>query len=285
MPVYDQGYRRYEARHPLRQVRFWPIVREALRGLFVRKLVVAFLAAFLIVSWIPTLAGLVYLLVVARFSDLPPQFPSGGQVFALVLGYQKFLLLMLTVFVGAGLIANDLRTGAIVVYLSRPLTRRDYLAGKLLALLLPQLLVTLVPSLLLWAGAAAALPERFFTMGEAWIVPAIVAQSLLMCLTFAFACLAVSAVARSTWLAGLWLFGGLMVLELVAKLMAGLFGSRYWDLLSLLSLLSRVGNALFGVQESARELPWSLALAVLLAVAGGCLAVLRARVRAVEIVA
>ena len=32
----------------------------------------------------------------------------------------------LTIFGGAGLIANDLRTGAILVYLSRPLTRRDY---------------------------------------------------------------------------------------------------------------------------------------------------------------
>ena len=31
MPIYDQGYRRYEARSPLHQVRFWPITREALR--------------------------------------------------------------------------------------------------------------------------------------------------------------------------------------------------------------------------------------------------------------
>ena len=31
MPIYDQGYRRYEARAPLHQIRFWPITREALR--------------------------------------------------------------------------------------------------------------------------------------------------------------------------------------------------------------------------------------------------------------
>ena len=35
MPIYDQGYRRYEARGPLRRVRFWPISREALRLLLV----------------------------------------------------------------------------------------------------------------------------------------------------------------------------------------------------------------------------------------------------------
>ena len=31
MPIYDQGYRRYLARSPLHQARFWPITREALR--------------------------------------------------------------------------------------------------------------------------------------------------------------------------------------------------------------------------------------------------------------
>ena len=30
MPIYDQGYRRYQARGPLRRIRFWPITREAL---------------------------------------------------------------------------------------------------------------------------------------------------------------------------------------------------------------------------------------------------------------
>ena len=44
---------------------------------------------------------------------------------------------------GAGLIANDLRTGAILVYLSRPLTRRDYVLGKLGVLMALNLSVTL----------------------------------------------------------------------------------------------------------------------------------------------
>ena len=29
MPIYEQTYRRYEARAPLTQLRFWPITREA----------------------------------------------------------------------------------------------------------------------------------------------------------------------------------------------------------------------------------------------------------------
>ena len=58
-----------------------------------------------------------------------------GAVFAQFLNWQILLGLLLTIFGGAGLIANDLRTGAILVYLSRPLTRRDYVLGKLCVLL------------------------------------------------------------------------------------------------------------------------------------------------------
>ncbi len=280
MPVYDQGYRRYEARHPLRQVRFWPIVREALRGLFVRKAFLA-LAAF---SWITFVVRLVQVYVVTQFPDAGRVLPVDGRLFGQFLNQQGFFVLLLTVFAGAGLIANDLRSGAIVVYLSRPLTRRDYLLGKLGVLLVVQLLVTLAPALLLWLVAAALAPARFATWQLAWVPPAIVAQSLLMALSLGLACLAISALSRSTRLAGLSFFGLLMLLEAASSILRGVFGRPEWALLSLPAMLRAVGNALFGVQERALELHWALALGVLLAVGAGCLAVLRARVRAVEIV-
>ncbi len=281
MPVYDQGYRRYEARHPLRQVRFWPIVREALRGLFVRKAFLA-LAAF---SWITFVVRLVQVYVVTQFPDAGRVLPVDGRLFGQFLNQQGFFVLLLTVFAGAGLIANDLRSGAIVVYLSRPLTRRDYLLGKLGVLLVVQLLVTLAPALLLWLAAVSLAPGQFATWQLAWVPPAIVAQSLLMALSLGLACLAISALSRSTRLAGLGFFGLLMLLETASSILRGVFGRPEWALLSLPAMLRAVGNALFGVQERALELHWALALGVLLAVAAGCLAVLRARVRAVEIVA
>ena len=49
MPIYDQTYRRYEARGPLRRARFWPITREALRLVLVRRWFIGLLAA----AWIP----------------------------------------------------------------------------------------------------------------------------------------------------------------------------------------------------------------------------------------
>ena len=44
MPIYDQGYRRYEARGPLHQIRFWPITREALRLILAKRAFLLLLA-------------------------------------------------------------------------------------------------------------------------------------------------------------------------------------------------------------------------------------------------
>src|SRR2546428_239987 len=149
MPIYDQGYRRYEARRPLRKVRFWPITREALRLILARRAYLALLA----VSWLPLVVRAIQIYIVTRFPDASRLLPVGASLFGEFLNQQIGFALLITIFGGAGLIANDLRTGAILVYLARPLTRRDYVLGKLGVLMVLNLGVTLVPGLLLYAIA------------------------------------------------------------------------------------------------------------------------------------
>ena len=280
MPVYEQAYRRYEARQPLRRLRFWPITREALRSLLARK---AFLL-LLLSAWVPALGFLVYLYVVTQFPDVGRQLPSDGRVFGRYLATQQFFLLLASVFAGAGLIASDLSSGGILVYLSRPLTRRDYVLGKLGVLLAVQLSVTLVPGLLLYAAALALAPGHFARVELAWIGPAIVAQSLLMASSFSLAALAVSSLVKSARAAGLLFFGGLMVLGIVARILAELSRRAEASLLSLPALVGTVGNAMFGLAERGPRLHWGLALLALALLGASCLLILRARVRAVEIV-
>jgi ABC-2 type transport system permease protein len=280
MPVYEQGYRRYEARQPLRPLRFWPITREALRGLLAKKAFLLLLAS----AWLPALGFLVYLYVVTQFPEVGRQLPSDGRVFGRYLEAQQFFVLLSTVFAGAGLIAGDLRSGGILVYLSRPLTRRDYVLGKLGVLLCVQLFVTLVPGLLLYGAALALAPGHFARWELAWIGPGIVAQSLLTAFSFSLAALAVSSLVKSARAAGLLFFGGLMALGIVAGMLGAMSRRAEASLLSLPALLRTVGNALFGLSERGPRLPWSVALLALLLVGAGCLLILRARVRAVEVV-
>ncbi len=53
MPIYDQGYRRYQARSPLHKARFWPITREALRLVLMKRAFLGLIAA----SFLPFSSG------------------------------------------------------------------------------------------------------------------------------------------------------------------------------------------------------------------------------------
>jgi ABC-2 type transport system permease protein len=280
LPIYEQTYRRYEAREPLRAVRFWPITREALRIILARRAFLALLAA----AWIPFVIRVVQIYVVTRFPEAGRLLPVDGRLFGEFLNQQIVLTLLLSIFGGSGLIANDLRTGAILVYLSRPLTRRDYVLGKLGVLLALNLSVTLVPGLLLYAIALALAPEQFLKWSLGWIGPAVVLHSVAVTLSVSLLALAVSSLSRSARVAGLGFFGLVAGLEVVRGILAQGFGLRPVALLSLRADLRAIGAALFGVAERGPTLPWSWPAAVLLVVGLLCLAVLRSRVRAVEIV-
>jgi ABC-2 type transport system permease protein len=280
MPIYDQGYRRYEARGPLRTVRFWPITREALRMLLARR---AFLL-LLLACFLPLVADVIRVYVVTRFPEAGRILPIDGRMFGEFLGWMWLPALFVSVFGGAGLVANDLRTGAILVYLSRPLTRRDYVLGKLCVLLGLNLSITLVPALLLYLVAIALAPEQFLKWDLAWIAPAVALHALVMSLVLSLVALAVSSLSKSARVAGLGFFGLLFGTEIIRGVLRALYDRPESSLLSLQADVRTLGNALFGIQERAFAVAWPYPALVLAAVALACLAVLRARVRAVEIV-
>lgn len=283
MPVYEQAYRRYEAREPLRTVRFWPITREALRLLLSRW---AFLG-LVVLCWLPFLGFAIYLWAMTQFAQIPEgmlsALPRGGAVFALYFKWQLPLCLLLTTFGGAGLVANDLRTGAILVYLSRPLTRRDYVIGKLCVLMALDLAVTLVPGLLLYGVACALAPAQFVTLELAWLGPAIALHAAVLSLSLSLTALAVSALSKSGRVAGLAFFGLMIGLDIVQGIVGVI---AHWPpaiLMSVQACVNAVGDALLGTRAE-DALHWIWPVLSLAAVWAASLLVLRARVRAVEIV-
>ena len=78
--------------------------------------------------------------------------------------------------------------------------------------------------------------------------------------------------------------GLLFGLETVRRVLQAGFDRQEAVLLSLMADLQSLGVALFGVSDRQLAIPWGWPLAVLAVVSLACLAVLRARVRAVEIV-
>jgi ABC-2 type transport system permease protein len=279
MPIYEQAYRRWQARGPLRRVRFWPITREALRLILGKRAFLGLLA----VAWIPFVVRLVQVYIVTRFPEASRLLPDQGKLFGEFLNGQLGFAMLLSIFGGAGLVANDLRTGAILVYLSRPLTRRDYVVGKIGVLAALNLSITLVPGLLLYLSALSLLPERFLKLDMAWIAPAVVAQSLLISFAVSLLALAVSSLSRSARVAGVALMALWLGLEIARVIAANVFSRPEVSLLSVQANVQAVGSALFGITQH-QALFWAWPLAALAAAGLGCLAVLRSRVRAVEVV-
>jgi ABC-2 type transport system permease protein len=280
MPIYDQGYRRYEARGPLRQVRFWPITREALRLILSKRAFLGLLA----VSFLPFVVRVIQVYVVTRFPEAGRVLPVDGRLFGQFLNMQIGFTILLSIFGASGLIANDLRTGGILVYLSRPLTRRDYVLGKLGVPLALNLAVTLVPALGLYAAALSLAPDQFFAWELAWIGPAIVLHSFVISLFVSLLALTVSALSRSARVAGLAFFGLIFGLEMVRVVLQHGFGRREAMVVSLQADLRSLGSSLFGLADPELAMHWAAPAAVLLVVSLACLAILRVRVRAVEIV-
>jgi ABC-2 type transport system permease protein len=280
MPIYDQAYRKYDARAPLRPVRFWPITREALRLILAKRVFIG----MLVVSFIPFVVRVVQIYVVTRFPEANRVLPVDGRLFGEFLNQQIIFTLLLSIFGGAGLIANDLRTGAILVYLSRPLTRRDYVLGKLGVLLALNLAVTLLPGLVLYLIGLGLAPELFLKASLAWIAPAIVAHAFLIALSVSLLALAVSASSRSARVAGLAFVGLFIGLEIVRGVLVNIADRPEAHVLSLQNNLRLVGNLIFGIAGRGTPVPLAYPPIVLVLMAVACLAVLRARVRAVEIV-
>ena len=280
MPIYDQGYRRYEARSPLHQIRFWPITREALRLILAKRAFLGLLA----VAFVPFIVRVIQIYIVTRFPEAGRILPIDGRLFGDFLNQQIGFTILLSIFGASGLIANDLRTGAILVYLSRPLTQRDYIAGKLLVPLLLNLAVTLVPGLVLYAAGLALAPDQYLKWDLWWIAPAVVVHAVAVSLVVSLVTLAISSLSKSARVAGLGFVGLFFGLEMVRLVLQNAFNRREAVLLSLQADLQALGVALFGVVDRQLDIPWGWPLLVLAAVSLGCLAILHARVRAVEIV-
>jgi len=280
MPIYDQGYRRYEARAPLHQIRFWPITREALRLILAKRAFLGLLA----VSFLPFIVRVIQIYVVTRFPEAGRVLPIDGRLFGDFLNQQIGFTILLSIFGASGLVANDLRTGAILVYLSRPLTQRDYIAGKLLVPLSLNLAVTLAPGLVLYLVGLALAPEQYLKWELWWIAPAVAAHGLAVSLVVSLLVLAVSSLSRSARVAGLGFVGLVFGLEMVRLVLQNAFGRKEAVLLSLQADLQALGVALFGVVDRHLDIFWGWPLLVLAVVSLGCLAILRSRVRAVEIV-
>ena len=293
MAVNRRRYQAYDGVLTPGAARFAVVVRYAARELFESRV----FQALFILTFVPVVAAFaqVYLnhnpAARALLNMRPDLFAIGNQFFFRVISIQSVLALVLAAWAGPGLIAPDLAGGALPLYLSRPLSRPQYLLGKMATILGLLSAVTWVPGLLLFALEAGLTGGSWF-WDNGWI-----ARAVFLGAGMWIALLAFTVVTCSVWvrwrIAAMGLFIGVFTVGQAAGRMLGrMFESDWGRLLDVNYLVTTVWWDLFRLQRPLRsprgmpqgDLPWWSAWLVIALVCALCVWILDRRLRAREVV-
>ena len=197
---------------------------------------------------------------------------------------QQRLSVFLVVIMQSGLIADDRRTNALQLYLSKPLTRVEYVLGKLVPPVAFVLGVTLLPALLLLILQVVFSGSLTFLRANLFLLPAITLFSLAQALLSACAILALSSLSKSRRFVAVMYAGIIFFTAAMYQVLRGITSSRTWAVISPGEMLDVIANAIFrGRGEPA--VPVYVAVIVLLVIVGVAMVILERRIRAVEVVA
>jgi len=257
------------------------IARAGIRSMFAKR---AFLG-LLLLAWSPFLVG-----AVQMWANTVPQFAAVLKVTAetfhnyLDNTFQRILVFVITVYVGAGLIANDRRANALQIYLSKPLSRLEYVFGKLAILGFFLLLITWLPAMVLLIVQAAFAGSFAFVWNNLFLFPAITVFAAIEVIAVSFTMLALSSLSNSSRYVGILYAGVIFFSSAIYGVLYAVTRSTMFSWISFPANLEQLGNVIFR-QPVKYDTPWPVSLFVIvLVVAVSCL-ILERRVRGVEVVA
>jgi len=278
MPIHDQGYRRYGGtRGP--HGRAWIVIaRTGVQTLLKRRPFVG----LLLLAWVPFLVRSVQIYAAVHFPQAAFFAPTTS-MFRQFLEQQEAFLFFVTVYAGAGLIANDRRANALQIYLSKPLTRYEYILGKFGVLATFLLSVAWLPAVLLLVVQIMFSGSFAFFAANLNLLPAITVFSIVQVLTISTAMLALSSLSNNSRYVGVLYAGLVFFSQAMWLVVLGVVRDSSLSWISMPLNLNQVGDFIFGLPLRANApLPLSiLALALLVTVSG---VVLDRRTRGVEVV-
>jgi ABC-2 type transport system permease protein len=279
MPIHDQGYRRYEGRRRP-PGRGWAVIaRTGIRTFFGRRRFIG----LVVLAWLPFVVRSVQIYFSANVPQAAFLAPSAA-TFREFLGQQDIFVFFIAVAAGAGLIANDRRANALQIYLSKPLSRWEYVFGKLAVLTALLLLVTWVPAVALVVVQVLFAGNFDFFRANLHLIPAITAFSFIEALTVASVILALSSLSTSSRYVAILYAGLVFFTPALFALIRFVAGSTAMSFISFPANLQQVGNGIFGLPPR-YDTPWLVSLGVILGLIAASIVVLDRRVRGVEVIA
>ena len=278
MPIHDQGYRRYLGTRAAIG-RAWQVMTRAGVMTYVSK---RQFIGLMLMAWTGFIVRAVQIYVSATFTQAAFLAPK-GETFREFLDQQGIFVFFVTIWVGAGLIANDRRANALQLYLSKPMTSAEYIAGKLAILFIFLVAVTFLPAMMLLLTQAAFAGNLTFIRNNIYLLPAITLFSLVQVLLAATTMLALSSMSKSSRFVAVMYAGLFFFTTALFNALRGITGRSSFAWLSPTASLEQLGDIIFRLQPRYQVSPAIAALTVVVAIAGS-IYILTRRVRGVEIV-
>jgi ABC-2 type transport system permease protein len=281
VPIHRERYRRREGGIDLRGGAWAVIAVNGLRSL-VRKRAFLFL---MILSWIPVVVRGVQIWAAANVPGMSQigMLAVTPRMFRDFLNQQEPIVFFITVYAGSGLIADDIRANALQLYLSRPVTRTQYVAGKAAILVAALAAVTLVPGLLLLLLVPAFAGSMTFLVDNLALVASIVAYSIVQITVSVFLILALSSLSKSRWFVAILYAGLAFFTHAVFGVIGAAIPGSAFSWVSIFANVRQVGDVLFRMPPRHDTHPLVSAAVIVIIVTASAF-VLRRRIRAIEVV-
>ncbi|MEO6325152.1 MAG: ABC transporter permease subunit [Thermoanaerobaculia bacterium] len=298
MAVFDRRYRPWDGARTSAFHRLLVLPRYAYRDLFASRLFTGLYFG----SFLPPLGCAVAIWAVNNAPLLAKLGIETGDLlkinasfFLWLLGVQFVCAAAQTLVIAPALVSPDLVNGALPLYLSRPVSRAQYVAGKFAVLAVLLSTITWVPGLLLF-GLQSSVASGPWAASHLRIAPGLVIGSLLGITVLSVLGLAVSAFVRRRAIARGVFIGFLVITAAIGENLNHALDTCYGSMLSVFVSMKVICSWLLGWNPTRNDsfgdsfsdrgghLPVSAAVLSLAFLIVCALLLLRRRLRAVEVV-
>jgi ABC-type transport system involved in multi-copper enzyme maturation permease subunit len=286
--IREKGYSHWDGQLAERRYPWWPITRTGIQLAFKRKAFRFIFAG----AFMPAFVALGGIYVSERLEDFKAIIRSNQALLNINPNYFKifltsnfllFFIILVLVFAAAGLIADDLKHNSLQLYFSRPLSKKDYLLGKMSVVAFFVLALTALPWLVVLVFKLIFAGSFKFFLDYPWLPLSILGYSALLTVFFAFYVLLLSALSKNTRYVMILVFATYLFSDVLFGILFETFRKPAMALFSIRANLQQVGAFLFR-QKLPFAVPavWSFAV-----LAGVCILsafVLSRKIRGVEVI-
>ena len=291
MAVYKRTYKAY--RGPLTPAwsRFTVLTRYGLSTLFNSRP----FTAYTVLCFLPFLVGLAYIYIVhsgAAQAVLGVGKTIPGTVnniwFLSFLGFEAGMGFILAAWGGPGMITKDFANHSVQLYLSRPISRTEYLFGKISVLAALLSCTTWIPALLLFF-VKAELQGNGWLWENLWMAGAILVACLIWIAVISLVSMAVAVWVKWRIAATALMLGIFFLLPALGAVLDAILRTQWGSLINFTHMITIVWAHLFRLKEIERHssgfdvVPLWAAWASLLSLCTACFWLLDRKLRAREV--